>query len=439
MLNRKFRLLVLLVLVSTFLLLGCSSNSLNQSSEYTLVVNSEGEGNVVEDDVITTEVYENGTEVQLTAVTDVANWLFSHWEGDYSGNENPVNIVMNKDKTITAVFQSKVLIGSEPYEITNWYQLNEIRSRLSANYILMEDLDDQSLGFSDLVGLPTSDNLGWEPIGDLIDPFAGNFDGNNKTINNLYINRDTEDYVGLFGCKNGEIENLIIKDYIVIGDQKVGGLVGKSASNVTNCSVTGNATGTVVVGGLVGANSGTITNCCASGEITGTRYLGGLVGFNTRYIYNSYAQVDATGTDTHVGGLVGYVANGSIIRNSYAIGRIQGASKVGGLIGETEILTGSAIEDTYSAGTVIIVGYSGGLIGVNQDTNHLNVHYSYWDNEVGSAVDISSGGEGKTTNEMSQEVTFIGWDFMDIWIIDEGDTYPYLKWQTENIPNIPTG
>jgi hypothetical protein len=35
----------------------------------------------------------------------------------------------------------------------------------------------------------------------------------------------------------------------------------------------------------------------------------------------------------------------------------------------------------------------------------------------------------KTTAEMMQQATFEGWDFDNIWTIDEGRSYPSLRWQ----------
>ncbi|MBE0639161.1 MAG: hypothetical protein IH598_11630, partial [Bacteroidales bacterium] len=45
--------------------------------------------------------------------------------------------------------------------------------------------------------------LGWEPIGSEINPFSGAYDGNNFTIESLYIKREYESYLGLFGYLNG--------------------------------------------------------------------------------------------------------------------------------------------------------------------------------------------------------------------------------------------
>ncbi len=47
--------------------------------------------------------YLSGTTVQLTAA-GIAGWHFDHWTGDLTGATNPSNILMNGNKSVTAVF-----------------------------------------------------------------------------------------------------------------------------------------------------------------------------------------------------------------------------------------------------------------------------------------------------------------------------------------------
>jgi hypothetical protein len=50
--------------------------------------------------------YEEGTEVTLTADAD-EDWTFAEWDGDCSGSEPTCEVVMDSDKTVTAVFQTE--------------------------------------------------------------------------------------------------------------------------------------------------------------------------------------------------------------------------------------------------------------------------------------------------------------------------------------------
>jgi len=69
--------------------------------EYTLTVNTDGNGSVVKNPDQATYVY--NTNVQLTA-NPGPGWSFSHWSGDLTGGTNPDSIIMTEDKTVTAHF-----------------------------------------------------------------------------------------------------------------------------------------------------------------------------------------------------------------------------------------------------------------------------------------------------------------------------------------------
>jgi uncharacterized repeat protein (TIGR02543 family) len=69
--------------------------------EYTLTVNTVGNGAVMKEPDQATYTY--NTSVQLTANPDT-DWSFSHWTGDLTGSTNPNSIIMIEDKTVTAHF-----------------------------------------------------------------------------------------------------------------------------------------------------------------------------------------------------------------------------------------------------------------------------------------------------------------------------------------------
>jgi large repetitive protein len=82
---------------------------------YTLTTTITGSGTVSNSPSKTT--YTSGESVQLTA-TPSSGWLFDHWEGNITGNTNPATIVMNSNKSITAVFTQLPTGGQQVVSFT---------------------------------------------------------------------------------------------------------------------------------------------------------------------------------------------------------------------------------------------------------------------------------------------------------------------------------
>ncbi len=225
---------------------------------------------------------------------------------------------------------------------------------------------------------------GFSPIGyEWGNFFRGNYNGNNHIISHFYVNFPESEYVGLFGYTYGAtISNVNIQDIQVYGNEKVGGLVGRTYANtvIDNCSVTGIVTGTegsnTMVGGLVGNNyESTINNCYAEAVVNGTYMVGGLVGYNiASTINNSYASENINCSGHFVGGLVGYNQSEASIENSYASCNVHGVENVGGLVGFND---SSHILQSYSHGQVSSIGaYTGGLVAKNMAGSTISESYS---------------------------------------------------------------
>ena len=265
-------------------------------------------------------------------------------------------------------------------------------------YELTQDLDFDTNGSgatytTSSAGVVTGDagddyhngGKGWKPIGyytiqyNPATYFTATFDGNGKTIANLFIKDTAVSYVGLFGKvgTGGRVERLGVRDVNVTGGATVGGLVGLNSHGAIIASyTTGSVTGTSDVGGLVGISAyGTISASYATGSVTGNRYVGGLVGLNEGTVSRpssisaSYATGSVTG-NSYVGGLAGWNAGttnpGATITASYATGSVTGNRNVGGLVGEN---SDGTITASYATGSVTGNGKStgevGGLVGQN--------------------------------------------------------------------------
>jgi hypothetical protein len=307
-------------------------------------------------------------------------------------------------------------------EIRTWYDLDAVRDDLEGGYILMNDLDSATAGYAELAGPAANEGKGWEPIGwgywigSVIgvreggETFKGSFDGQGYEIRDLYINRQGG-LVGLFGfvssggilSKGGIIRNIALINATVIAGETADDAVGLDEYTVKCLDV-----GTMdAVGGLVGYNGGTVSNCYAMANLTGYSDVGGLVGRNDGTVSNCYAVGNVTG-DWAIGGLV--ASNFGMVKNSYSTHRVN--SRPGG---------------------------AGGLVAYGID---YHVDRSFWDTET-SGQSTSAGGTGKTTAEMKNIATFsgAGWNITAvanpgirnpsyIWNIVDGQTYPFLSWQS---------
>ncbi|MEF8873213.1 MAG: CARDB domain-containing protein [Candidatus Thermoplasmatota archaeon] len=82
-------------------------------TEYDLTINIDGEGST--DPSEGTHTYPEGEEVTVEATPD-AGWYFVEWTGDHMGTDKVINITMNENKSITAVFEEED--QSVRYELT---------------------------------------------------------------------------------------------------------------------------------------------------------------------------------------------------------------------------------------------------------------------------------------------------------------------------------
>jgi hypothetical protein len=311
---------------------------------------------------------------------------------------------------VTTLMAGMVGCGNRPavnaIEIWDWYGLAAISNNVSADYLLMTNLDSTASGYTELASSTANDGKGWLPIATGTF-FGGLFDGQGYEIRDFVINRPDQDFVGLFSLTNifGVIRNVGVVNATVTGHLYVGGMMGSNWRDVFNCYCRGNVTGYQFVGGLAGhnGNSCNVTSCYGTGNVAGDERVGGLVGNNEGTVGSSYSTSTVTGFRL-VGGLVGI--NFEIIRNCHSTGNVTGSYDVGGLVG---------------------VGGS--------------VTNSFWDTET-SGQNTSAGGTGKTTAEMRDIVTFLdaGWSIIGVgnlgqrnpsytWNIVDTVTYPFLSCQ----------
>jgi len=139
-----------------------------------------------------------------------------------------------------------------PFQIATCAQLQEMDNNLSAEYLIVNDIDCTSVSFS--------------PIG-LSSEFTGKLDGGGYSISGLSLSANTT-ATGLFARTNAaEIVDVHVIDIQIVesvaSDGQYGALIGyMTDGSVTNCSASGAISQTIndyyttAVGGLIGLADG---------------------------------------------------------------------------------------------------------------------------------------------------------------------------------------
>ena len=275
------------------------------------------------------------------------------------------------------------------------------------------DFDTNGSGSPDTGDAFWNGGAGWEPIGSDSDPFLATLEGNWHVVANVFIDRGTQDDVGLFGHvgEEGSIRRFGVADVSVTGNDRVGGLVGRNQGWVESCFATGAVTGNDYVGGVAGDfSAGRLRPCYAAGTVTGNDMVGGLVGRAAAYssFIGSYAASRVTGRDA-VGGLVGSAADsGDFPRDfprlylTYATGRVEGRQAVGGLVGRLDF---GSIYFSYSTGYISGESAVGPLVGAAAAS--ASVVDSYWDTDT-SGHTTATHGIGHPTRTLQAPTTATG-------------------------------
>ena len=224
--------------------------------------------------------------------------------------------------------------------------------------------------------------LSWVPIGTANKPYKGTFDGNNKTITNLYI-KTAHNNVGFF-CMimgatiqdlifdNAKVENVsttytkALCTGILAGGSDAGTNPPshiKGIKTTKNCTVIGQNDTGGIVGNACNIN---IENCENRSSVKGESYVGGIAG---DYYYKNIKRCTNYGTvetvknnSQRTGGIIGY-ANGTSIEDCANYGKLTSKGwYYGGIAGEMR--GNSSIQNVFSYGDMtytyapgIIIGY----------------------------------------------------------------------------------
>ena len=256
----------------------------------------------------------------------------------------------------------------------------------------------------------------WTPIGNSYNfRFQGIFNGNGYEIQNLKLtsssyngneiqNGPTDGYaVGLFGYLYGEVKNLGVSNVNISSRADyVGGLAGYLGDNITlnNCYVTGSVTRTNDYADAYNTIAYSAT--------------GGLVGYMAQrsIVKASHADVSLTANNTMsvIGTLAGVMGDYSTIENSYAKGSITGGKYTGGLVGSV-YNSNITIKSSFTNVTVAGNNTMGGILGSAYNSNLMISNTQSGGlikNNTSNATYITAGGiVGLVTVENSRTVSIL--------------------------------
>ena len=364
------------------------------------------------------------------------------------------------------------------YEIANAGQLYWFASRVDSGSVdinakLVADITVNTTIFNeDGTVIESADDtlIQWTPIGDTINDYSGEFDGNGKTISGLYFNQATN-YIGLFSdTENAEIHGVTIDNSYFSGSYNVAGIAGAADSTqiydcINNARIQGGS-GVSLAAGIVASASfdTTITNCKNTGTIAGSKQVGGIAGEarfggvkiekcrNEGVIRSGYSfiggivgsingketVIDCTntgkvGSGGTVGGIVGYIqssdtkiercsnfgdVNGgdaggivglsnSPVINCVSQAKITGAGSIGGICGAIY----NSITNCYNNGSVSSSDLCGAIAGKIGSTYPENCFYIAYENTnytgIGNNTDIPGGVDGRPIEDAySGEITY---------------------------------
>ncbi|MCB9358759.1 hypothetical protein H6503_02415 [Candidatus Woesearchaeota archaeon] len=403
-----------------------------------------------------------------TVVFNVSSW------SNYSIGEGPIGCPASMSGSGTI---------ADPCVITTCVQLQAMNESLGANYSLGNNIDCSDTASGNQGGSDIwTDTYGFNPIGcddeggdycgDRITYtyFSGTFEGNGYNVTDLFIDRQSENNVGLFGAvDNATLQNVTLFNADVTARSHGGSLVGiMTNSNATNVHVVGEVTGVYAwgtAGGLIGnigpgskimkssanantsarytglitySNSGNISQCYTTGTAAGIDIVGGIAGdMGGGYIEDSYTNAVVTGSG---GGMTGNTW-GNISR-SYSNGVVNGGN-AGGIASAFSAGTQKRILDSFTVSNVSGSG-SDAVVGTF-NVGHL-LEGIYWYNHSNNPTNCYGGGNENCTAYTDSSYFFdvsnepmASWDFTNVWSnYCDGEGYPILSWQNlDSVADCP--
>lgn len=246
---------------------------------------------------------------------------------------------------------------------------------------------------------------------------------------------------GIAGEVSTPLDGLKVKSTIITatGDS-VGGLVGSTVAGIAHCQTEVTLTGKDFIGGIAGHSSAAIGQCASQGSVATTDLTncraGGIVGYTTGDITDCYSTADTRG-GLYAGGIAGY--SFGKIDNCHASGDLYATNFGGGIVGYLDGANAATnncfainnkidVSDQQGVAMRVIGGFKNGA-ATPQTNNHALKTMVVSVNDVTQIIyDDPLEGISLNADVLMQQATYAaqGWDFDNVWGINEGKGHPYL-------------
>ena len=261
----------------------------------------------------------------------------------------------------------------------------------------------------------------WVPVGtDMSSGYAGDFDGNGKTIGGLRVTSGGN--AGFFGAvaASGRVHDLKFSDAQVTGTGNLfaGVIAGASLGVIEDCNVTASEVSGQYAGAVTGNNSVQVNRCDAVGvSVTGTFSAGGIAGMSYGKIeyctLSGESRIVASGSSSRAGGIVGSTSEEGGVQTSGRVlkcavdGAFISGVWAGGIAGENGfgIIAQCVVDRVTLTHEPSVPGARlGGIAGYNS-RGDVVASYSAW-SEIGAEglVSEAEGGVVGYNNNSSANV-----------------------------------
>mgnify|MGYP004490866353 CR=1 FL=1 len=344
----------------------------------------------------------------MEQINELENWL----------NEKTVGSLTPWSGETADSFSSGNGTEEDPYTIETAEQLAFFASQVNAG----ETFEGKFISIIKSINLGNKEftPIGVGPTGETPDEwdwsvgyFNGTLDGKGNVITGIKITQPTMHGVGLIGTlqEKGTVKNLNIYEGTIIGNTRVGGIIGVSIGKIINCTNKAtiiaqdneNTYSGLLVGGIVGEiEKGSIDNCKNYGNVTAKddslktekgKFVGGIVG----QVYVGEEEDITISNCTNGGTIIAvYQSVGGIIGRSL---RKEGSTNKITIINcnnSGEVSTGDSEKLASTVGAGGIIGVANTETIIDNCTNSGNITATR--QKAGGILGSQESGKGEIKN-----------------------------------------